>query len=213
MAKRPGKKVKKAIFWNTPTIENQIVMANKVDKFLAFNGKTIFSLAQNGTWWIAIKPVCEALGVQYVRCYKNIKGDPILSRALSNQTMHDASGRLQEMAALPEFYIYGWIMGINSDAPGLNEYKWECYRVLFEHFHGLITGRKELIKQKAANAVSIGHLENRVSATPDAQELGKLRGIQKVIDRSLKQMDKSVYDLELDLFIQSTGPQTSEKVQ
>lgn len=44
-------------------------MSEKVEKFLEFNGKTIVLLAKDGIWWIAIRPVCEALGVQYVRDY------------------------------------------------------------------------------------------------------------------------------------------------
>ncbi len=40
-------------------------------KFLEFNGKNIIFLNVDGTYWIALKPICEALGVDYVRCFKN----------------------------------------------------------------------------------------------------------------------------------------------
>lgn len=94
-------------------------------------------------------------------------------------------------------------MGIQSDAPGLAAYKWECYRVLFEHFHGTITGRKELIKTKVANSVLIDSLKNKVFASDEAQQLEKLERQQKAIDRGLRQLDIEQFNEELDLFKQN----------
>ncbi len=62
-------------------------MKKEVKKFLEFNGKNIYFLGVNGVYWIAIKPICEALQVDYISQFKNLKEDSILSSALSNQTM------------------------------------------------------------------------------------------------------------------------------
>jgi hypothetical protein len=185
-------------------------MSVKVEKFLEFNGKKIIFLGKDGTYWIAIRPICEALGVQYVRNFKNIKEDAVLCQPLSVQTMVAADGKLRKMTCLPEFFVYGWLMGIQSDAPGLANYKWECYRVLFEHFHGAITGRKELIKQKAANSIMIDTLKNKVFATEEAQRLEKLERQQKVIDRNLRQLDHDQFDEELALFKQNIEENPNE---
>ena len=48
------------------------------EKFLEFNGKNIIFININGSYWIALKPICEALEVDYIRCFKNAKNDPIL---------------------------------------------------------------------------------------------------------------------------------------
>jgi len=178
-------------------------MNEKIEKFLEFNGKKIMFAGNDGIWWIAIRPICEALGVQYVRNFKNLKDHKILSQPLSEQTMVAADGKLRKMVCLPEFYVYGWLMGIQSEAEGLVEYQWECYQVLFEHFHGAITGRKELIKTKAKNSVLIDSLKNKVFATDEAIQLAAAERQQKAIDRNLKQLDIKEYNEELDLFKQN----------
>jgi len=114
-----------------------------------------------------------------------------------------AEGKLRKMTCLPEFFVYGWLMGIQSEAPGLAAYKWECYRILFEHFHGAITGRKELIKTKAQNSVLIDSLKNKVFATDEAIKLAEAERKQKAIDKNLKQLDIEQFNEELDLFKQN----------
>ncbi len=62
-------------------------MKQTIVKFLAFQGKNLLFLQKNGTYWIAIKPVCEAIKVEYTRSFKNIHADPILGHALAVQPM------------------------------------------------------------------------------------------------------------------------------
>ena len=163
----------------------------------------IHFLSVDGQYWIAIKPICRALGVDYIQQWKNLKEDQILSLPLCVHTMVAAEGKLRKMTCLPEFFVYGWLMGIQSEAPGLAAYKWECYRILFEHFHGAITGRKELIKTKAQNSVLIDSLKNKVFATDEAIKLAEAERKQKAIDKNLKQLDIEQFNEELDLFKQN----------
>ena len=60
----------------------------KPQNFLSFNEKTIYFKEVGNEYWIAIKPICEALNVDYIRAYKNISEDENLSQLLSKQTMH-----------------------------------------------------------------------------------------------------------------------------
>ena len=135
-------------------------MNKKVEKFLEFNGKRIVMLGKDGVWWIAIKPICEALGVDYRNQAKVVTKSKILGQLWSDQNMVAADGKIRNMTSLPEFAIYGWIFQIESAAEGLEEYKWECYRVLYEHFHGTITGRKELLTEKAKAELEIDRCLN-----------------------------------------------------
>ena len=50
-------------------------MKNSIRKFLEFNGKVIYFLSKDGEYWIAIKPICEALGVYSPRQQKTIRAD------------------------------------------------------------------------------------------------------------------------------------------
>jgi hypothetical protein len=178
-------------------------MKNEFKKFLEFNGKTIYFIARDGQYWIAIKPICRALNVDFIRQFKNLKSDAILKAALSVQTMQAPDGQLRKYLCLPEFFIYGWMFQIQSQSEELLKYKWECYRIIFEHFHGTITGRKELIKQKAQNSIQIESLRNIVFASDNAQSLAKLEKNQKAIEKSMRQLDNEQLEEELDLFRQN----------
>lgn len=77
------------------------------NKFLQSKGKTIFFHAVDGEYWIAIKPICEALNINYNRSFQNLKEDEILSQLFAKQQMVGADNRLRKMISLPEKYIYG----------------------------------------------------------------------------------------------------------
>lgn len=62
-------------------------MKEEIKKFLEFNGKVIHFLSVDGQYWIAIKPICRALGVDYIRQFKNLKADAILAPAYAVQPM------------------------------------------------------------------------------------------------------------------------------
>lgn len=104
-------------------------MNQTVQKFLDFNGKTLMFLGKNGEYWVALKPICEALSVNYNRQYQNLKEDPIFSQLFAEQQMVAADGKLRKMICLPEKWIYGWLIQIQSNEPGLIEYKKLCYEV------------------------------------------------------------------------------------
>ena len=50
------------------------------EKFLQFNGRNIYFVAVNGQYYIAYKPICEALNIEANRCYKNLKKHKILGK-------------------------------------------------------------------------------------------------------------------------------------
>ena len=111
--------------------KNQIIMNKQVVKFLEFKGKNIVYLSVNGTYWIAIKPVCEVLNVEYKRQYKNLKNDTILASELAKQPMQIlGDDQIREYICLPEEFIYGWIFSIRSESKDLEQYKRECSREL-----------------------------------------------------------------------------------
>ena len=109
-------------------------MNKKAKKFLGFNGRTLTFLKANGNYLIAISPICDVLGMEYDFAIKDIYQDPVLTAKLSHQNMLSPDGKFCNYICLPEFYIYGWLMGLNSTAPGLDEYKRECFRVLQSEF-------------------------------------------------------------------------------
>ena len=166
------------------------------EKFLDFNGKKIIFKSIDGVYWIALKPICEALNIQYVRSFKNVKKDPILGSALSKQTMQvGEKGKKQgrKMTCIPEQFIYGWIFSLRSDSKELNEYKKTCYQLLYKHFHGTITNRKELLLERKDLDTQIHHtIEDLKNSAKKYVELETLQKKRKAVSSKLNNMDKEI---------------------
>lgn len=176
-------------------------MNKQVSKFLEFNGKNLVFLAVNGEYWVALKPICEVLGVDYIRAFRNTKEDRIFGQLLSEQTMVAADGKSRKMASLPEKWIYGWIMQLQSTSEELQDYKKLCYEVLADYFHGSITGRKELLITKAkAQAVIDAAIKTLTPGT--ALRLEKATKQIKQVNAKLRQLDSELLKEERDLFTQ-----------
>ena len=176
-------------------------MKTKTKKFLEFNGKTIYFVAADGQHWIALKAICEAMNVNWNRQFQNLKNNVILNELFAEQQMVAADGKLRTMVSLPEFYVYGWLMQIQSESPELQSYQWECYRVLYQYFHGAITGRKSLLREKALTQIEIDSVFNRLSVE-DAIILDRAKSKLNRINGELRALDGELIQEERDLFNQ-----------
>ncbi|WP_352422270.1 phage antirepressor N-terminal domain-containing protein [Proteiniphilum sp.] len=150
-------------------------MEQKFTNFIDFNGKSILFARINGKYWISIKSVCEALNVNYNRQFQNIQGDPILGPAFANQQIQVPNDQARNMACLPEYLVYGWIFSIKSNSPELIEYKKECYDVLFNHFHGVITRKAEMYSELAKAKKKLSELEATLNNMPEYAEFTETR--------------------------------------
>lgn len=154
-------------------------MKAETRQFLNFNEQNINVLSKDGTTWVAIKPICTALNVDYISQFKNLQQNEILSGVLSKQTIHDTTDRLQEMVCLPEKYIYGWLFSINSKSYELQQYKKECYDVLYDYFQGATTQRLSLLQQKSADEKLLAELQEQLKGEiRDSPTYQKLRDVK-----------------------------------
>jgi prophage antirepressor-like protein len=176
-------------------------MNKQVSKFLEFNGKTLVFLAVNGEYWIALKPICEVLGVDYIRVFRNTKEDAVFGQLLSDQAMVAADGKTRKMASLPEKWIYGWIFQLESKSPELLQYKKLCYEVLNDYFHGTITGRKELLSAKAKAQTEIDRVMNTLHPN-DAITIDRASKTINQVNAKLRALDSDVLEEERNLFSQ-----------
>lgn len=169
---------------------------NKHEKFLEFNGKNIIFLNVDGHYYIALKPICEALNVDYIRCFKNVKNDPILAPVLSVQAMQvskNGKNQLRNVTCIPEKFIYGWLFSLRSDSAELIDYKKTCYELLYNHFHGTITNRKELLLSRDELDTKIHNMKTSLQEKDLAyKELQNLETERKKVNTLLNSMDKEI---------------------
>jgi len=175
-------------------------MEQTVRKFLEFNGKTIYFLAKNGVYWIALKPICEALSISFEKQRERLSKDKFWDQLPTIQGVVAADGKVRKMLCLPEQFIYGWLCGLQSKNADLIAYKRKCYQLLFDYFHGSITSRETLIKAKTKDQVEAERLEIALLTNTDYQQLQLTRGRIRAANSQLRDLDKAIIKDQLELF-------------
>ena len=93
----------------------------------------------DGTVWVPVRPICDALGLNVSGQLQRLRRDPVLAEAAGVCVMHTPSG-VQEMLCLPLDLLPGWLFGIAGARvkPELQDkilrYRRECFRVLWNAF-------------------------------------------------------------------------------
>lgn len=111
-----------------------------------FHGDALWATRRDGEVYVAVKPICDALGVDWEGQRQRIRRDTVLlQEACVIQTW--CNGGFDEMTCLPLGLVNGWLFGIDdsrlADAAARDKviaYKRECHEVLFRHFYGQAVG-------------------------------------------------------------------------
>lgn len=109
----------------------------------------------SGRILVAMKPICEALGIDWSTQREIIKQDPVLNSVMGIMPTTGADGKQYEMFCLPLDYLNGWLFKINANRykgddrrEVIIRYQRECYRVLADHF---LPSRKQIASASDPN--------------------------------------------------------------
>ena len=106
-----------------------------------FRGDTLFAVEEAGGAFVAVKPICDRLGLSWSAQRERINRDDLL-REDSRMMRLPSLGGAQDSLCLALRLINGWLFGIDVARvkPELREavlaYKRECYEVLADRFLG-----------------------------------------------------------------------------
>jgi len=122
----------------------------KSTQVVAKINNTEIVLVENGEKRVAIKPICQALGVDFSAQLQRIKNDEILGSTVVLNPTVGSDKKQREMQTIPFKFVFGWLFTINPKnvAPEAKEavvkFKLECYNALYNHF----TGYADYVEQK-----------------------------------------------------------------
>jgi len=114
--------------------DNQITL-------IPFYDQELVAVEKDGQKYVALKPICENIGLSWSGQYERIQEDSVLStciRVIRIQLPNDIQSR--EVSFLPIEYLNGWLFGIDDKRvreeirPKVILYKKECYRILASYF-------------------------------------------------------------------------------
>lgn len=107
-----------------------------------FHGATLSLVNHNSKPYVAIKPICEALTLDWSAQRQRMLRNPVLHQGMVITTI-PSNGGTQEMVCLPLSMLNGWLFGINANRVNnpeirkkLIEYQFECYDALNSYWSG-----------------------------------------------------------------------------
>ncbi|WP_051206067.1 phage antirepressor N-terminal domain-containing protein [Oceanospirillum maris] len=109
-------------------------------KTVPFHGQDLAVIPHEDKLLVAIKPICENIGVLWEPQRKRIQRNEVLSEGASMMEV-PSKGGYQETVCLPLELLNGWLFGIDTSRiknpevkARVTEYQRECYQALFNYW-------------------------------------------------------------------------------
>ncbi len=112
---------------------------NAKSKIVKFNNQQIPIYFFEDKPFVAMKPICENIGLQWEAQLKRLKRNHVLNKGMSIMDIPTNGGN-QRIVCLPFGMLNGWLMGVDANKvkpeikDTLVKYQLECYDVLYKHF-------------------------------------------------------------------------------
>lgn len=166
------------------------------------NNQEIKIVTEGNEKYVAIKPICEALGVKYDTQIEKINNDEILSQLTPLRGSVGADKKNREMRVIPLRFVFGWLFTINPKnvKPEIKDqiiaYRMECYNALFD----LFTKRTVILSERTKLQIEIDELEADLKKDERYVKIQTLKTSISNNTKRLNSLDKAVVNEQLDLF-------------
>ena len=175
-------------------------MANQIStQTISFNNQSLITVEQNGNHYVAMKPICENIGLTWEPQVLRIKRDEVLSQGMIVM-ITPTNGGNQNMICLPIEYLNGWLFGIdiNRCKPEIRDtlikYKKECYQALHDYWFNGKAERKTTVDDRTGLRNAVNMLVSKKGLIySDAYHLVHQRfNVESIEDLTLEQLPQAV---------------------
>jgi len=176
-----------------------------MQKFLIFNEVKIYFLDVEGNYWIAYKPIVDALGIDSNRSHKNLIKHKIFGPACAIQPMqvsNNGINQVRNMTCIPEKYVYGWLLSLNSENENLLEFQKKCYDLLFDYFRCSFIQREKILEEKAVSLIKQKNLLEKLKETEEYKQYVKEKRKISSYTKAIADKDKEFVEQKITLFEQ-----------
>ena len=121
-----------------------------------FRGDQLLTINDRGVIRVAVKPICEALGIDWPSQFKRLNRDPVLSEGVVMMTIPSERGA-QETVTLPLDFVHGWLFTLDasrvreSAREAVISYQRECYKALADYWQQGTAINSRLAQREAAD--------------------------------------------------------------
>ena len=176
-------------------------MANQIStQTISFNNQSLITAEQNGNHYVAMKPICENIGIDWRAQRQRIVRDEVLCSTVVIITTVAEDGKNREMLCLPIQYLNGWLFGIdiNRCNPEIRDtlikYKKECYQALHDYWFNGKAERKTTVDDRTGLRNAVNMLVSKKGLIySDAYHLVHQRfNVESIEDLTLEQLPQAV---------------------
>lgn len=176
-------------------------MANQIStQTVSFNNQSLITIEQNGVHYVAMKPICENIGIQWESQYNRIRRDDVLNSVIFIMNMTGSDSKNYQMICLPIEYLNGWLFGIdiNRCKPEIRDtlikYKKECYQALHDYWFNGKAERKTTVDDRTGLRNAVNMLVSKKGLIySDAYHLIHQRfNVESIEDLTLEQLPQAV---------------------
>ena len=145
-----------------------------------FHGARLITTLIDGEPHVAMRPICEAIGLDWAGQFSRIKRDPVLTSTVGVMPTVADDGKTRDMVAIPVKYLNGWLFGVDASRvkPEAKErllaYQRECFDVLANYWQ-----KGSAINPRAPQPALVG----KSTGLPLAQLTGLQDQVHKLITR------------------------------
>ncbi|HHF6396602.1 TPA: phage antirepressor N-terminal domain-containing protein [Haemophilus influenzae] len=176
-------------------------MANQIStQTVSFNNQSLITIEQNGSHYVAMKPICENIGLSWEPQLLRIKRDNVLSSTMIVMIIVAEDGKKREMICLPIEYLNGWLFGIdiNRCKPEIRDtlikYKKECYQALHDYWFNGKAERKTTVDDRTGlrNAVNMLVSKKGLIYSEAYHLIHQRFNVESIEDLTLEQLPEAV---------------------
>lgn len=142
-----------------------------------FRGDELYGFRADDGVFVALKPICDAIGLGWEGQRQRVNRDPILSEGTCVMQVPFGSKGVNEVTCIKMELVNGWLFTIDSARikdDAVREkvilYQRECYGVLHAHFAGKSVGMMSLAANNPDLSLPVG--ERRKLVTEARQTFG-----------------------------------------
>lgn len=158
--------------------------------------------------YIAIKPICDAIGLNYAYASTSIKSQGTLSKHYLLQKMEGRDGKMYDMGCLPLMRLPAWLSNIDTNKvsdkarPVLEAFQEQCFDVLYAHFFGaqeVHIRSKEVYLELHEKRTRLKNVQKRQADSEDGQEVAMLKKEIRTLEVEQASLDHERYGDQLQL--------------
>lgn len=164
-----------------------MITSEKSTITVAVVNKQQIQIISNGEKLVPLRPICDALGMDFSAQLQRLKRDEILGSVMVMITTTGSDKKQYEMVTIPFKFVFGWLFTIETSRvkPEAKEavirYKMECYDALYNHF----TIHAEFAEWKQQQ-LKIKSEELKVVKSNFSEAKDKLKETENAIDEIFK---------------------------